>query len=49
MWLSWLEVYFVREAPIRYVPQGCSSKFLITAGALLVEGSEELKPYMQNL
>lgn len=48
---AWLKVYFVKVAPttLREVAQGCSSKFLTIAGALLVEGSEELKPYMQNL
>lgn len=34
---------------LRDVPHGCSRKFFTTAGALLVEGSEELKSYMQNL
>lgn len=34
---------------LREVPQGCSSKSFTIACALLVEGSEELKMYMQHL
>lgn len=33
------------QQPSRNVPEGCSSKFSTIAGALLAEGSEELKVY----